>query len=192
MHDLSCETLLTKYTLRGIARDPITGTALALTAAGTAVSAAGTIAGGKAAADAGARAKEGYDFKALQEEQAAQESRAVGQRAALEKRREARFLTSKLQARAAASGGAADDPGVIDLAGDIAERGEYDALMEMFKGENRARGLEDSATGSRMTGEAAYAEGQAKRDAAELSAMGTIISGAGSMFRQYNKIDRYG
>lgn len=168
--------------------DPITLGALALTAAGTAVTAAGTIAGGNAAADAGSRAQQALEFRAKQEDQAAQESRAISQRGALEKRREGTLLTSKLQARAAAGGGGADDPGVLNLAGDIAQRSEYDALFEMFKGENRARGLEDTAVGSRMSGDAALAEGRAKQSAAKLSAIGTIIGGAGSMYRSYNKL----
>ena len=164
---------------------------LALTAAGGAISAAGTIAGGDAAATAGQSGKNAMEFRALQEEQAANESRAGGQRLALEKGREARFLQSKLQASAAASGGGATDPGILDLTGDIAARGEYESLFEMFKGENRARGLEDQAMGSRMTGEALLAEGEAKRRASRLSALGTILGSGGSMYGQYNKIGPY-
>lgn len=167
---------------------------MALTAAGTAVSAAGTIAGGNAAADAGRRTQQSMEFRAKQEDQAANESRAVSQRSAMEKQREGRFALSSLQARAAASGGGADDPTIINLGGNIAQRSEFDALFDMSKGENRARGLEDEAVGSRLTGDAAVAEGAAKQSASQLSAAGTIIGGAGSMYRTYNKIPdvRYG
>lgn len=158
---------------------------MALTAAGTAVSAAGTLAAGRAAQDAGMRGQQAAYFEAAQQEQQAQESRAAAQRGALEKRREGRLLLSKLQARAAASGGGADDPTVLDLGGDIAQRSEYDALFEMYRGENRARGLEDQAMGSRMTGDARRAEGEAKKRAAKLSAIGTIIGGASSMAGTY-------
>lgn len=171
--------------------DPVTLGMMALTAAGAATSAAGTIAGGRAAADAGARTQQAMEFRAKQEEQAAQESRAVAQRSALEARRKGVLLNSKLVARAAAGGGGVDDPTVLNLAGDIAARSEYDALFDMARGENKARGLEDSAMGSRLTGEAALAEGRAKQKAATLSAIGTIIGGAGSMFGQYNKIPAY-
>lgn len=175
---------------RALARpvfDPMTMTAttMALTAGGTALSAMGTIAGGSAAAQAGQYAQRSAEFTAQQQEQAAKEARAVGQRSAFEKRREGELLNSKLQARAAASGGGASDPTVLDLSGDIAQRGEYDALTEMFKGESRARGLLDGAEASRMQGAAALYEGQAKRRASHLSAAGTIIGGAGSMFNQY-------
>lgn len=175
--------------------------AMLLTAAGAAVSAASTIAGGKAARDAGQaglaagqRAQQADEFVAQQQDQAAQESRAVAQRGALEKRREGSLLLSQLQARAAAGGGNAADPTVLGLAGNIAQRSEYDALFEMYKGENRARGLQDQAMGSRMSGDAALAEGYAKQAegdaqyrAAKLSAIGTIVGAAGSMYGMYGQ-----
>lgn len=168
--------------------EPIsTAAAIGLTAASTAVSAAGTLAGGNAAADAGRCQQQAMEYKAKQEEQAAQESRAVAQRAALDKRHQADLMQSTLQARAAASGGGASDIGILDIAGRLAGRGEYEALFDMFKGENRARGLEDQAFGDRMTGEAYLAEGEAKRSASRLSAIGTILGGASSIFGQFNK-----
>jgi hypothetical protein len=170
--------------------DPITATTMALTAAGTGMSAMGTLAGGKAAAQAGYAAQQSHEFTARQQEQAAQEGRAVAQRSALEKRREGSLLSSKMLARAAASGGGADDPTVTKIGEDIAGRSEYDALTEMYKGENRARGLLDAAMASRMTGDAALAEGEAKKRAAKLSAIGTIIGGAGSMFGQFSKLPK--
>lgn len=155
--------------------------AIGLTAVGGVVSAIGTIAGGNAAAAAGRSGQQQMEFRAKQEEMQAQESRAASQRTALERRRESTLLGSKLLARAAASGGGATDPTVIDLGGDIAARGEYGALMDLYKGENRARGLEDQAMGSRLTGAALLAEGEAKKKASRLSALSTIIGSAGSM-----------
>lgn len=210
MHELSTDSLLGKYTLRGVFRDPLTMTigSMAMTAVGAGVSAMGTIAGGNAAAqagqmagaaalDAGQRQQAVDEFRAKQEDMAAQESRAVAQRSAFEKQREGRFALSSLQARAAAGGGGAADPTILNLGGDIAQRSEYDALFDMSKGENTARGYESTATGLRMTGDAALYEGlskqqaliyegNAKQSASRLSAAGTLIGGAGSMFRQYN------
>lgn len=174
------------FLARGVVFDPVTMTTLAVV--GGAVSAAGTIAGGNAAASAGAAAQQSQNFKAAQEDQAAQESRAASQRDSLEKGRQTTLALSTLQANAAASGGGASDPGVLTLAGNIAGRGEYESLMDMYKGENRARGLTDAATGARMTGEADLAEGEAKQSASYLSAAGTIIGTAGSAYRTYNKI----
>ena len=54
MHDLSCETRLTRYSLRGVLRDPVlTPLAIGATVAAGGVSAAGTLAGGRAAQRAG-------------------------------------------------------------------------------------------------------------------------------------------
>jgi hypothetical protein len=172
--------------------DPVTMTVA--TVASGALSAAGTLMGGSAAASAGKSQQDAAYFKAAQEEQSAQESRAAAQRTALDKDRQSRLLQSTLQANAAASGGGADDPTVVGLGQDIAGRGEYQSLMDLYTGENRARGLEDQATGSRMSGDAALAEGNAKKDASYLSAAGTLIGSAGSAYRTYNKIPdvRYG
>lgn len=148
--------------------------------AGSAVSAMGTIAGGDAAADAGMRQQQAYEYRAKQEEQAAQESRAVSQRAALDKRRQGDLLLSTLRARGAAGGSNVASGDILDTAGEIGGRGEYEALFDMYRGENRARGLIDSAAGSRMTGEAARAEGEAKKRASRMAAIGTIIGGVGS------------
>jgi hypothetical protein len=180
-------TPLRKYDLWSVARfAPLAAVAAAgATVAGSAVSAMGTIAGGNAAADAGIRAQQSYEFKAKQEQMAAQEARAVAQRQALEEDRKATLLLSTLQARGAADGGNAADVGILNLAGNIAGRGKYDGLFKLYQGENRARGLDDSATASRMTGEAAFAEGQAKKQASRLSALGTVIGGFGSAFSQF-------
>jgi hypothetical protein len=150
--------------------DPIT-MGMVFTLGAGATQAAGTIMSGNAA-------KVGSDFEAKQLEQQAGESRAAAQRAAMDKRREERYAQSALLARAAASGGGADDAGVVDLAGDIAQRGEYEALAEIFKGESRARGMEDAAFGKRRSGKAA-------QKGAYLSAAGTILGSAGSMYRLY-------
>lgn len=150
--------------------DPVT-LSMALTAGATAMQAISTIAGGNAQ-DKASR------FEAAQLTQQAGESRAGAQRAALEHRRNTRLAQSTLQARAAASGGGATDPGVLDLSADIAERGEYQSLMEMYRGENRARGLEDQAAATRAGGKWA-------KKAAIFDAVGTIIGGASSMAGRY-------
>ncbi len=168
---------------RGAVFDPIT----ALTLVGAGVGAAGTIMGGNAAAAAGKSQQDAANFQAAQQEQAAAESRAAAQRVALDKGRETRLLESKLITTAAASGASPDGTNVQNLAGNIAARGEYESLLEMYKGENKARGLMDAAAGTRMSGAAAAAEGEAKQNASYLSAAGTIIGSGGSAYRTYNR-----
>lgn len=185
--------------------DPVTATVL--TVASGALTAGGTLIGGAAAADAGeaqaaaqrkaaADNKTMLEFKATQEEQNAQESRAAAQRQSLEKTRQARLLLSSLQARAAAGGGSASDSGVLDIAGKIAARGEYESLMEGYTGENRARGLLDQARADRYAGEtgiqgaelaanAAIASGKAQQAASFLSAAGTLAGSGAGAYRTY-------
>ena len=180
MHDLSTETLVTKYSLRGVCCEPITA-AIALTAISGGISAMGTIAGGKASQQAGVMAQQQKYYEAQQREMQALEARAGAQRSMFEKQREGKLLQSKLQARAAAGGGGADDPTVLDLGGGIAARTEYEAALEMFKGENRAAGLRDEATGLRMTGDAMKWQGDVQKQASKVKAISTIIGSAGTM-----------
>ncbi len=151
---------------------PLAPLALGATALGGAVSAIGTIAAGNSA-------KQAAYFRAGQEDQMAQESRAASQRQALEKRRQAGLVLSKIQAGAAAGGSDTTSPDLLNLVGDVAGRGEYQALSDMYSGENRARGLEDSATGERMTGDAAQTGSYFK-------AAGTLLSTGGSVYDRYN------
>ena len=142
-----------------------------MSAVGAASSASGTIAAGKAE-------KQAADYKAVQEEQQAMESRAIGQRQAFDERHKADVLNSTLTARAAADGGSATDPTAVTLGENIEGQGAYNALGQMFKGEDRARGLEDQATSDRATG-------QARLDGARAQATGTLfgsVAGLASKF----------
>jgi aspartokinase len=141
----------------------------------------GTLVAAKGAAEAGAEQQRAREYEAKQREMQAQESRAASQRQALEKDRASRLAQSTLQSRAAASGAGATDETVLGLGEDIAGRGEYQRLMEMYTGENRARGLDDAAMGLRMTGAAEAKAGRTR-------ATGTLLSGLGSFGESLGKI----
>lgn len=161
--------------------------------AGAGISAVSTIIGGAHQAAGleaqGELAKQGAEFSAKQMEMQAAESRASGQRSALEKRRLTALGLSKLQARAAASGGGATDMGVLKLGEGIAGRGEYEALADLFAGENRARGLESGAAAARYEGDARKISSDFAADATRtgsyLQAGGTILSGTSQFGRDY-------
>lgn len=152
-----------------------------LTLASTGLSLVGTLAAAGGQADAGAAERNAAYFRAQQEERNAQEERAASQRRAISKRNQVGSAQSTLLARAAASGGGADDPTIISLATGIEGEGEYQALSEMYLGENRARGLEDQAMASRMTGDAAYRAGQTRSTA-------TLIGGATSLLDKFSRV----
>jgi hypothetical protein len=153
---------------------------------GTAISAAGTIVGGLAGMAQGNAQAAMMEHRAKMERQQAMEARAIGTRQAMEKRREGDLMQSKLQARAAASGGGAADPTVIKLGQDIAGRSEYSALFDMYQGENRARGYEDSANASMASAKSAEQQGKFALLGSLFKAGGTIMGGAGSMKGSYN------
>jgi len=138
---------------------------------GTGVTALGTISAGNAA-NAAAKSE------AAQLEQQATQARASYQRKAMQHQRQTELTMSQLQARAAASGAGADDPTVIKLGEEISGRGEEQALMDLYNGENTARGLEDRAVARRASGRAA-------RTGSIYSAAGTIASGVGTGFQRF-------
>lgn len=159
----------------GCCFDPVTLTvmSLAATAAGGAMSAAGTLAGGSAAQQAG-------QLTAGIDRQNAAQATASGQRKMLDTQDRTRMAISTATARAAASG---VDAGVGSPAtdiGEISKRGSYHALMDLFNGQSEAVGLQNQAN------EAEW-EGNQKKTNSELAAAGTLAGTAGSMFSTYGK-----
>jgi hypothetical protein len=127
---------------------------------------------------AGLSAHGAADSEARQLTYAAGQSRASAQRAAVEERRQARLLASRAQAVAAASGGGASDPTVVNTVADIAKEGEYRALTALYEGYDRAKSL-DKASATRRS------EGNAARMAGLLGAGGTLLSAGGEGFQRY-------
>lgn len=164
--------------------DPVT-----LMVAGTAITGGGTLIGGFMGADAqeemGRLQQGAAEFEAKQLQMAAAESRATAQRQMFERQRLTKLALGTLQTRAAAGGGKATDENILDLTSEIAGRGEYQALADLYTGENRARGLEDSAAAKRYEGKArvygAERSAAATRIGSVLGAGGTILTGSGKI-----------
>ena len=146
------------------------------TIASVGLSAVGTIMGSQAARAEGKQAQANAMYQAKQTEMKAQETRAVSQRQALDQRRQGNLQQSRLQALAASSGGGADDPTIVKLGEDIAGQTEYQALANIYTGENQARGLDDQS-------QALIAQGQAARAGANAKAKGLMIQGASGIFK---------
>lgn len=170
--DLTCDTPFS-FVSMGVVFDPLT-----MTIVSVGMSAIGTLAGASAQQAAGEAANAAAQSKALQMEQQATQARASSQRQMLEKRRQTDLTQSTLQSRAAASGAGAQDDTVLKLGEDIGGRGEQQALMDLYNGENTARGLEDSAKATRVSGQAAQA-------GANMQAFGTLASGLGTGFGKF-------
>lgn len=138
--------------------------------AGTALSAAGTIAAGQAE-------KRNADYIAKQEEMRGQEEFAASQREAQQYKREASLAQSRAQALAAASGGGAgtDAPTIVKIMSDTAGQGALNANTAIYGGVSRRAGLMDSARGRR-------ASGRASLMGSYLSAFGQTATGLGKAF----------
>lgn len=148
--------------------DPFTATIMAV---GTAVSAAGTIASGQAA-DRAAK------LEARQYEIQAQEEKAAAGLEAYQYEQQTQRAISRTQAVAAASGFTASDAGTLDLIGDIARYGTWQAGIARYGGESRSLGLRGAAQAARERGAAA-------RTASYFDAASTIIGGASSYYSKY-------
>lgn len=148
---------------------------LPLLAAGTLASAAGTLMGG-------ATAQAAADAEAAQMRQAAGQSRATAQQEAIQERRRAELAQSRALALAAASGGGASDPTVVNTVGALEREGEYNALSALYEGEERARGLDLGARMRRF-------EGASNRRGSYFSAGTNLLMGGGSLLEKYSRRD---
>jgi hypothetical protein len=147
----------------------VTWVAIGIAAVGTVT----TLYGQQQAKKAG---KADANFLAGQQLEAAARSRAVGQRQALDERRQTAILESALQARA---GGGGMDPTVVKLSTDIAGEGEYRALSALYEGESGALGLESQA-------HAGLRSADARGRAMDLQSAGTLISSGSTFYSKYS------
>lgn len=157
-------------------------------AVGGIMSAQGTLAGGKAAATAGAMQQAANENVAQQLEQNATLTRATAQRQALDERLKSNMVLSDLVAKGAASGVNLAGATPIALAGEIGRRGEYQALTTFAAGENQARGEENQAAAERYSGRAALIGGQLARRASVYNAGATLAGSGASMLRTYGAL----
>lgn len=138
---------------------------------GTVVSAVGTIAAGNAQ-----RAAAEYQAKLY--ERKANEELAAAQRDADEYQRQKRFVQSKFQANAAASGFDATDTTTLNLLGSLEQRGSYQAAVAQYGGAARQAAYRGQATATRMSGRAA-------QTGSYFDAAGTILGGFSSLYGKY-------
>lgn len=118
------------------------------------------------------------NYEAEMRKKAAAEERAASQREAIEKRSEADRVLSRQRALASASGAGVVTPSILDIYGETAAKGEYNAQTALYGGESRARGQIDQANLARAKGKAA-AKGSI------LEGFGAIVSGIGGAAKSY-------
>lgn len=140
---------------------------------GTGISTVGTIAGGIEARN---QAKYQQEVAEQQED----EARAASQREAAERRREGRLAMSRQRAVIAASGGSTAEDSVLDIMSDTAAAADQNANMELYKGEQQARGYKDAAN------VAAY-QAKIAMPSAFLGAAGDLFAGVSNMYSRFGQ-----
>lgn len=161
---------------------------VAATVAGGAIQGMSTLAGGKMAAQAGQMQQSEANYQATQIQQNASQALAGAQRQALDTQQRTNLAISTATARAGASGAAPDVGSAVANTGQLAKRGSYQALMDMFNGQSKATGLENEASGIRYTGSIDELEGEEKEKASYLAAGGEFAGSIGSAAGQYGKM----
>lgn len=156
-------------------------------AAGTVFSAMGQMRAGDAAMEAGRRKQMGLESQAAQLEVNAGQQVAVAQRAAEDDQRMARLAGSRALALAAASGGGASDPTIMNLMAKLAGEGTYRAMANLYSGKEKARGMTDQARMARYSGDVAMSDAAAAKSASRLSAFSTVLNGATSLYSRFGE-----
>jgi hypothetical protein len=166
--------------------DPLTTTAAALSAAGTGISAANTIAGGNYAAQAGQMKQTEANFEAQQDIENAAGETAAAQRQAIDAAQKGNLLRSSAVASAAADGVNAGTGSALTNEAQIAGRARHQADMDLWSGQNQSTGLMNQAAGKQYSGDMDLIGGQEAQQASTLSALSTIAGGGASMLRMYS------
>lgn len=156
-----------------------------LAAAGSVLSAYGTILAGNAAARQGEAQQTAFNYQADELRQQAGQTRAASQRTADNSRLAGDYAISRARAVAGASGGGVTDPTVNTVVGNLAGRSEYNALSDLFTGEERARGLETQAGLDNFQGDQAYRAGQTKKKLAYIQAGATVLGSGSDLYSKY-------
>lgn len=140
---------------------------------------------GEQAIIAGQRRKVASQFEAEQYLINAGQTVAASQRQAAEARRQAGLVESRILAVAAAGGGGASDPTIINLISKTHARGAYNSAVALYQGEDQARSMRMAAAAKNYEGamaeEAGYLKDQSYRSAAGMA----VLKGAGSLLNKY-------
>lgn len=148
-----------------------------MSAVSTGTTAASQVAAGDAKMLVAQRKAQELEFEAGQLDTNAGQQRAVAQRNAQQETDNAALLNSRALAVAAASGGGASDPTIVNLMARIAAQGQFKAMTALYEGETQARATESAASARRFQAGTTLADGSVAQGAAAAAGFSTILSG---------------
>lgn len=145
----------------------------------TGLQAVGTLIGTKGAIDTGNATAAELQYRAAQEKAAAGQEMAAGSARIADTDLAGKMLESRMRAVAGASGVSLTSPTVIDLVGKAAGLTRLNEGMELFNAQSSANKMVDQANADIFSGQQAQKAGRTR-------ALGTILSGASSMYNNYS------
>jgi hypothetical protein len=163
----------------------LNGGAMALSGIGTGISAANTLAGGRYAAQVGQMKRAEANYQADQSVENAAGEIAAAQRQAIGTSQKANLLRSSAVADAAANGVNPAAGSALTNQAAIVNKGQQNAWLDLWSGQNRASGLMNQAQGLRYSGDIDALAGQEAQRASYLNAASTIAGGGASLLRMY-------
>jgi hypothetical protein len=150
---------------------------------------AGDFLAGLSHIQSGVAARNLGEFHAQQYEQNAGQAQASAQRSAIEVDRQAQYVASAALASAAASGGGASDPTVVNLIARNAGEMAYRKQVALYEGDELARGLKVHADTARYSGKSAEANGLIAGIGSIYNANSTLMKGQA---RESSILQRFG
>ena len=171
--------------MSGLKDNPVAG---GMQIAGTVMSAYGQYQQGQAIEASSERSAAFAAYKAMQERQNATQEIAASQRSAEEDRLRTQYAVSRAVAVAAAGGGAASDPGVVNIVANIERQGAYNASVDLYQGKSAARSMENQANADIYGASLKTADAKQAASAKTMGAVTTLMKGGASIYDKYAKI----
>jgi hypothetical protein len=138
---------------------------------------------------AGNQARKAANFQAEQLRQQAGQQQASAQRQAADVARQGDMIASSALAHAAASGGGASDPTVINLIARNAGESAYRQAVALYGGDEAARTMQLQADAREYEGKQAQVNGAVNAAAQTMGARATLLKG---MAREASLYQRFG
>lgn len=131
------------------------------------------------------RRQQANEFEAQQLDINANQSIGAAQRVAFQKGQEGDLMLSRLKALAAASGGGATDPTVLNLQAGLMHQKAYNLASALYSGEEQARSMRMQAAGKRYSGALGVSDAEDTKRGYDFAAIGSLASGGSSLFEKY-------
>lgn len=125
------------------------------------------------------------EYTAAQLRQNAGQMQAAAQRNAISQERNTKYILSQGLAQAAASGGGASDPTVVNAFAQLAGEGAYRKAVALYEGEDKARALKDQASSKLYAGQLGIGAGDQVQSASGIGAFAGLLQGGASLYTKY-------